>query len=119
MRIELEYHPAAREGLLRWRQTLGSNEQERAERFRAYFQAMEDHFKAHQGFPPEAYRSPTEPQKVYWWRYTATLRITFVVYERPRPAHRWWDVIRRMRRWVLPTVRTVVLTDVEHPLPPT
>ena len=116
MRVVVKFHHRTHAGLSLWRQSLGVEEAERDERYGTFIDAMTDEFRKYDGFPPDAPARSTPDGLIYRWRYTRTLLIEFTVSERPRHTRGWWDVIGFIRRWLRPTVRTVLVTRVVEPV---
>jgi hypothetical protein len=117
MRVEVKFHHRTRVGLYLWRETLGTTEAERDERYGTFIDAMTDEFRKNHGFPPDAPARSTPDGLICRWQYTSTLLIEFSVSERPRHPRGWWDVIGFIRRWLGQVVRTVLVTRVVEPAP--
>ncbi len=85
--------------------------------FRTLMDSMRQEFQRSGGFPPLAARRAVDDGPVYWWRFTDTLLIKFVVTEQPRRPRGWWDVGRVISRWIRLVTRKVVVTEAFHPPP--
>lgn len=109
MKTTVKFHIATHPELLRVYAALGTTAEQRARRYARLVVAIQDHLLRHDGLPPEATAEGDGPDAVLWLAFGNDLLVQYALREEPPAPRGWWDVSRRVARWLREPMRKITV----------